>query len=441
MLRRAIEFAKTITQIDEKYINIIFHARKSVLFYKGQMWIKKENEHFDVTMGSWDGAEICELVGLYILVQLIQFIPKECIGLYRDDGLAALNMDGPTMERTRKKVVQIFKNNGLKITTDTNLKIVNFLDVTLDLENDRYKPFVKENSSTKYVHNLSNHPNVVKNNLPEMINSRIINLSSSKVIYDNEIGPFKEALRSAGYKQDIEYKEDSSSTDTNGTKKKKKTRKRKIIWYTPPCNAEVSTNIPNELKKIIEKNFPKGTELGKIFNCKNVKVSNSCMPNMDRIIKGHNRYITGGNELQLGGCKCQKWACPVDGTCLSKSVVYSATVLFQGKRAEYFGISEPPLIERIRNHYTNFKYPDMELKTCLSKKIWELKRNSIDYDINWKIVCQVPAYNNITKRCELCITEKTLIMFADSRTCINKRSEIMSTCRHRRKWLLNNCLK
>ena len=56
----------------------------------------------------------------------------------------------------------------------------------------------------------------------------------------------------------------------------------------------------------------------------------------------------------------------MDGTCLSKSVVYSATVLFQGKRAEYFGISEPPLIERIRNHYTNFKYPDMELKTCLS---------------------------------------------------------------------------
>ena len=36
------------------------------------VWIKKgDNPYFDVTMGSYDGAEICELVGLYLLYQSV----------------------------------------------------------------------------------------------------------------------------------------------------------------------------------------------------------------------------------------------------------------------------------------------------------------------------------------------------------------------------------
>ena len=47
------------------------HARKSLLFDEGSTWIKKVPEdNFDVSMGSYDGAEICELVGLYLLNQL-----------------------------------------------------------------------------------------------------------------------------------------------------------------------------------------------------------------------------------------------------------------------------------------------------------------------------------------------------------------------------------
>ena len=38
-------------------------------------------------MGSFDGAEICELVGIYILHNLSQITNKRDIGLYRDDGL------------------------------------------------------------------------------------------------------------------------------------------------------------------------------------------------------------------------------------------------------------------------------------------------------------------------------------------------------------------
>ena len=43
---------------------------------------------FDVTMGSYDRAEICELVGIYILNTLPSKYDKYNIGLYRDNGLA-----------------------------------------------------------------------------------------------------------------------------------------------------------------------------------------------------------------------------------------------------------------------------------------------------------------------------------------------------------------
>ena len=61
------------------------HSRKSLLFRKDEVWVKRENPSFDVTMGSYDGAEVCELVGLFILDK----VKRECseleLGLYRDD--------------------------------------------------------------------------------------------------------------------------------------------------------------------------------------------------------------------------------------------------------------------------------------------------------------------------------------------------------------------
>ena len=52
-------------------------------------------------MGSYDGAETCELVGCYLLSQLKQ-IPGIEIGLYRDDGLAVLNQTPRQIEKAKK---------------------------------------------------------------------------------------------------------------------------------------------------------------------------------------------------------------------------------------------------------------------------------------------------------------------------------------------------
>ena len=100
LLSRSLEYARTIEAIDEKVVKVIMHSRRSLLFDKDSVWVKKNNPNFDVTTGSYDGAELCELTGLYILSIMDSEFGKEKIGLYRDDGLGCFqNMSGPQLER------------------------------------------------------------------------------------------------------------------------------------------------------------------------------------------------------------------------------------------------------------------------------------------------------------------------------------------------------
>ena len=84
--------------------------------------------------GSFNGAEICELVGIHILSLLSNKLNKQSIDLYRDDGLVLLrNTSKQKTDRIRKDIIEIFKNAGFKIEIKTNLHIVDFLDVTFNL--------------------------------------------------------------------------------------------------------------------------------------------------------------------------------------------------------------------------------------------------------------------------------------------------------------------
>ena len=95
-------------------------------------------------MGCFDGAEVCELVGSYILQQLSQVFVHHSVRLYRDDGLAILEgLSCPETEKGKKKVIKVFKDYELKTTIKANLHIVNFLVITLDLLNNTYEPYRK----------------------------------------------------------------------------------------------------------------------------------------------------------------------------------------------------------------------------------------------------------------------------------------------------------
>ena len=139
-----------MTIISESAINIIKHSGKSLLFDKASVWVNKGNNSlFDVAMGSYDGAEIHELAGLYLLNWLGTVISKSGVGLY-NDGLAAVNKaNGSKLERISKDIgiIMLFKGEAFSITTETNLMKTDFLDVTFNLATEKYFPFQKVNNT------------------------------------------------------------------------------------------------------------------------------------------------------------------------------------------------------------------------------------------------------------------------------------------------------
>ena len=59
LLTNAIKFAIQSQVLTKKVIDTIMHSRKSLLFSNNEIWPKKGNPNFDVTTGSFDGAETC----------------------------------------------------------------------------------------------------------------------------------------------------------------------------------------------------------------------------------------------------------------------------------------------------------------------------------------------------------------------------------------------
>ena len=90
LLNQALDFASQYTTISQQDREMISHARKSMLFGQGQEWIKTGTGLFDVPMGCYDGAEVCELVGTYALAKLSGKFQAGDFGLYRDDGLGVV---------------------------------------------------------------------------------------------------------------------------------------------------------------------------------------------------------------------------------------------------------------------------------------------------------------------------------------------------------------
>jgi hypothetical protein len=136
------------------------------------------------------------VVGLFLL-PIFQAI------LYRDDGL------GVTSSTPRLNIVKTFTEQDLGITIEINLKRVNFLDVTLDLESGLYKPYRKPGDRPLYVSAHSNQPPLIL---------------------------------------------------------KKKSRKKRITWFNPPYSMDAATNIGRTFLKLVDLHFPPGQVLHSVVN-------------------------------------------------------------------------------------------------------------------------------------------------------------------------------
>ena len=106
---------------------------------------------------------------------------------------------------------------GFSIDIQTNLKEVDFLDVTLNLQNVTYCPYKKPDDNLLYIHSSSNHqPQIIKK-LPNSIFERLSNKSSNQEISNTAEVECEDALKKSGYNVDLKY--------TNNKSEKPKTRK------------------------------------------------------------------------------------------------------------------------------------------------------------------------------------------------------------------------
>ena len=382
---KSLDYAKQFTTITPSEEKILKNARESFICHGKELWAKKNGKNFDVTMGAFDGAEIAELVGLLLLKDVQNLLPSA--GLYRDDGLATSEKSGPELAKIEKDLHKIFQKHGFKITVEVNIKRTDFLDIVLDLEKDKYGPFRKENDTPMYINKLSNHPPSIIKALPNMISSRLSNISSTEAEFRAEAPLYQKALEEAGYEEELVFQK---------TKKKtKKQRQRKILWFNPPYNINVSTNLTSVFRNLICKHFPKGTFMGKLFNVNNTKLSYSCMPNINKIISAHNKMILKEEtNVESSNCSCLKKngeSCPLQDNCLDKGIVYEASVTTNdGNTKTYVGSTGTTFKARLYNHRSSFLDRAKEHQTALSTYMWKMKDENKKPEITWRTLAKAP---------------------------------------------------
>ena len=92
--------------------------------------------------------------------------------------------------------------------------------------------------------------------------------------------------------------------------------------FNSSFSKSISTNVAKTFLQLLTKHFRRSHKLHKIFNRATVKVSYSCMKNMSKIIKGHNKNVTSKSQDQTPKCNCRKKAeCLIEGNCQVNDVV------------------------------------------------------------------------------------------------------------------------
>ena len=131
---------------------------------------------------------------------------KNYIGLYRD-------------EKSRRKSFKIYLKKNIQ-TFQLNAKIINYLDITLKLNDALYRPYRKPNEETNYIHVNSDHLLSIIKEIPRSIEKRLSILSSSKNIFQESAIYYEKYLKAVDIKP---------SYNTNNQKKTIKTKRKENV--------------------------------------------------------------------------------------------------------------------------------------------------------------------------------------------------------------------
>ena len=291
---------------------------------------------------------------------------KNSIGLCRDDRLSTFrNYNGHQSDKVRKDLTELFKKYQLNLDIKCNLKTVDYLDKSFDLNTGIYKPFSKPNNKPLYINASSNHPPPVLKQIPKSASKRITANSCNEDIFRKSVPFYNSILHDCGFNENIKYCPEESVSS-----RRRKNRSRNIIWYNRPFSRNIKTNVAKHFFKLLNKHFRKNHEY-EIFNKINIKVSYSCVDNMKKVINSHNKYVASKKDQVNQNPN----TCPLDNKCLTSKIVYSVEIITDDQQLSkfYLGICGTECKTRFNNHKKSFRHRENEKDTELSKYIWELK--------------------------------------------------------------------
>ena len=173
------------------------------------------------------------------------------------------------LERIKKSLQKTVKELRLEIVTEPNLRIVNYLEVTLKLNDGSFRPCNKPDYTTQCINKESNHsPNLIKH-LPASIEKRLSNNSSNEKIFQESPIHYEDTLNKAVYIHKVVYHAPSENNQEN----KNKNHQRNVIWFNISYSECATTRIGQSFLYLTDIHFPKYHTFKKIFNRNNVKVS------------------------------------------------------------------------------------------------------------------------------------------------------------------------
>ena len=218
-------------------------------------------------------------------------------------------------------------------------------------------------------------PNVLKQ-LPKSIAKRVSETASSEEIFNKSIKIYSKTLKESGFTDELKYLPNEIQQREN---KEGRKRERKIIYFNPLYSKNIKTNVGKEFLKLLKKHFPASQVPHNIFNKTTVKISYSCMKNINSVISSHYKNILNPRTASFGCNWRKEESYPLNGECLTSQLVYRVTVtnVVNEDMKKYIGLADTTFKERHSNHKRDFKHQKYCNCTELAKYVWKLKKKNI----------------------------------------------------------------
>ena len=132
----------------------------------------------------------------------------------------------------------------------------------------------------------------------------------------------------------------------------------------------------------------------------------------------------------------------INGDCRNESLIYKCTATTCNLKKVYLGLNDEEFQkQRYYDRVKSFKNDIYANSTTILIYLWQIKKKGkkITPILTWEVLQTAKAYSNITRRCSLCLHEKlAIITYLYPDELLNRRSELVTKCRHENNFQLKN---